>query len=247
MARLTSARRYEGEFFSLVRRRSSEAVRTRQRTQLAHRLHADDRGARLGLRPLPGGPFPAQSTARRAGSGRGVSPTGVARRGGAVRAKGCERSARPEAARHSGTGAGRAIPLQRPVDLARPQSALAPPDDGPALTGTIGEAKSVRHAALREPSLMDVGTVKAATKIQRRLAELRHFSVRRQACGADLARRASLVQGSEPARVRRRLGRGDAERCSAPMPAGPTVRGPLGARRVGLLARAAARGLPAEL
>ena len=68
------------------------------------------------------------------------------------------------------------VALQRPAAPPRPQSGPAPADDGPALTGTIAEAKNLpRQAAPREP-LLDVGTAKAAITIQRRLTALRHFS-----------------------------------------------------------------------
>lgn len=67
------------------------------------------------------------------------------------------------------------VMTQRPAEAAR-RGASTPGDDGPALTGTIGEVRAPRQAASSETPLLDVGTVKAATRIQRRLAELRHFS-----------------------------------------------------------------------
>ncbi|HEX2724857.1 MAG TPA: peptidoglycan-binding protein [Beijerinckiaceae bacterium] len=68
-----------------------------------------------------------------------------------------------------------AVALQRPAPV-RSQSAPAPTDDGPALTGAIGEARSPFPRVVPKEALLDVKTVRPATKVQRRLAELGHFS-----------------------------------------------------------------------
>jgi hypothetical protein len=179
MARLTSAHRPQGEFYSLARapqQRRTSAHGTARNWQIAVILMMVGAASACLVflaAPSPSVPYQTEPVRLPAPSARlelraAVEPF--------VQKAAGEAPAQKPVATSAQQPARAAMPPQRLAELARPQSAPAPADDGPALTGTIGEAKTGLPVAAPEWPLLDVATAKAALKVQRRLAELRHFS-----------------------------------------------------------------------
>jgi hypothetical protein len=178
MTRRLSARDCEGEFFSLARapqqrHQSRDGARSWQIALLLVMVGAASACALFLAAPSPSQPRQSDPTRHPATSARlelraAVEPF-AQRTASDVPARKPAVSPTPQTEPGAGLQRSTAAPDRQGMPAAAD-------DDGPALTGTIGEARTLlRQAAPREP-LLDVGTVKAATTIQRRLTELRHFS-----------------------------------------------------------------------